>query len=135
MQHDLKETLEAVSDIANSDESLKSICLSDRHAKLMAGVAAAETGTKPAAAAPVGGGSGEAAQPVGLMHSSHMRMANTILETYEFKLESTHVRDPFPPGVRLARARGIRRIRRLPYPTPARTCRPDSSARARCHCG
>ena len=41
MQHDLKETLEAVSDIANSDESLKSICLSDRHAKLMAGVAAA----------------------------------------------------------------------------------------------
>ena len=78
-------------DVVNEDISLKAICLTERHIRTSSAAAAAQ-------------GGGEATVPPQLASSGgrtpHMRMAATILEAYEFKLQSVHVSarplNPFP---------------------------------------
>lgn len=155
VQHDVKETLDAIADVVNYDDELQAICLTERAKAIKGGsghgrsqssgaggeglpsdakkathaggilggkrdTQAADTASKSDSrglsidAIDGGGGSGDdeslpTSDPykevkltplttqrtpstfaIGGVRTPHMRMANRILESYEFKLESTH---------------------------------------------
>lgn len=85
MQHDVKETLEAIADVVNYDEGLQSICLTERVKMLASGPPAKVSGES-------GKKTGREAENTSQhqTRTPHMRMATRILETYEFKLEQTN---------------------------------------------
>ena len=70
----------------NEDVALKAICLTERHIRTSSAMAAAAGGGGEPRPAP-------APQLPGTTNgrTPHMRMAATILEAYEFKLQAVHV--------------------------------------------
>lgn len=102
VQHDVKETLEAIADVVNFDEGLQSICLTERAKTLAGGVPGAppaspdpkpdsKTIAKSASTGSDGKQTGkEAYSSQHPVRTPHMRMATRILESYEFKLEQTN---------------------------------------------
>lgn len=88
MQHDVKETLEAVKTILDDDQTLKEICLTEnwKKPKQINADAADATATTAAAVARK-----EQPHPLRSLdpHTAEMRMGSSVLESYEFSMEST----------------------------------------------
>jgi magnesium transporter len=98
VQHDVKETLEAIADVVNYDEGLQSICLTERAKTLAGGVpggpsASPDSKTVAKSGSTVSDGKQTGKEAYSSPHqvrTPHMRMATRILESYEFKLEQTN---------------------------------------------
>ncbi|PRW56958.1 Magnesium transporter MRS2-4 isoform A [Chlorella sorokiniana] len=80
VQNDVQEVLEAIGDVVNDDAEIKKLCLTERQERTQAAHIAAKTGHAqlPPALETRGG------------RTPEMRMASSIMESYEFKLQGTH---------------------------------------------
>ncbi|PSC69475.1 Magnesium transporter MRS2-4 [Micractinium conductrix] len=82
IQNDVQEVLEAIGDVANDDNEMKKICISERLGRTAAMAQAAKSDHPLTHVPPQLASSGG--------RTPEMRMGSAILESYEFKLQGTH---------------------------------------------
>ena len=104
MLHDVRETREAIQEIVDDDKALAATCLSEavERAASASGTYAADNNLPPSI--PPTGWGGVGPQHGGLHQTPAMRLAATMLESYERQIQS--VEGALKVGVGASRGRG-----------------------------